>query len=169
VTSDFSKAVGKALGSARRARTLTLKEVERRSRGRFSASSVGGYERGERAISLDRFSALSALYRIPPETLLAEALASTLPRRPVALDSTRLVAVDPELARRAGELVNGVRSKREDYTTDVLALRSSDIGAMALDLKLSPADLLRRLGPAIVKERPRVTTGGLRAKSASSV
>ena len=40
------------------------------------ATSVAGYERGERNISLERFVLLCRLYEVPPERLLAEILHS---------------------------------------------------------------------------------------------
>ena len=69
-----AKPVGVALREARRALGLTLRGVEARSRGRFKPSAVGGYERGEREISLHRFCELALLYGIPPATLLENAL-----------------------------------------------------------------------------------------------
>src|SRR5207244_4441372 len=63
----FADAVGQVLRRARRARGFTLRDVHVRSRGRFKPSAVGGYERGERAISLDRFSQLAELYDCPPD------------------------------------------------------------------------------------------------------
>ena len=73
-------AVGRDAGSvlrrARRGRGLTLRDVGIRSGGRFTASTVAGYERGERNISLQRFCELAHFYGVEPERLLAEALHS---------------------------------------------------------------------------------------------
>jgi transcriptional regulator with XRE-family HTH domain len=65
---------GRALRRARTARGFTLRDVGIRSGGLFSPSAVAGYERGERAISLQRFSDLATFYGVAPEDLLAEAL-----------------------------------------------------------------------------------------------
>lgn len=49
---------------------------------------MGGYERGERSISLDRFCRLAALYGVAPEALLARVVA----RSP--LEEPRDVVID---------------------------------------------------------------------------
>lgn len=149
---DFSSALGESLGAARRERGLTLKDVELRSQGRFKASAVGGYERGERAISLERFSMLASVYGVPPDRLLADVLDHLLARLRVVLDVTRLGVIDERTAQRVGELIHWVRSQREDYTTDVIAVRSGDVVAMAFDLDVPPSNLARKLKPAIVPE-----------------
>ncbi|MGH2699518.1 MAG: helix-turn-helix domain-containing protein [Actinomycetota bacterium] len=66
MTDRFSNALGEVLRRARKQRGMTLDDVRRRSRGRFKSSAVGGYERGERAISLERFCDLSEMYGVPP-------------------------------------------------------------------------------------------------------
>ena len=150
---DFISAVGEVLGAARRARALTLKDVERRSRGRFSASAVGGYERGERGISLDRFASLASLYGIPADGLLAEIVSSPAPRHGLTLDVTKLGVIDPDIGRRVGELIHWIRSQREDSTADVIALRSGDAAAVASHLGMRVSELARELRPAIVPVR----------------
>jgi transcriptional regulator with XRE-family HTH domain len=74
VASGVLLSAGRALRSVRTGQHMSLSRVERLSNGRFKASAVGGYERGERAISLDRFCELSFLYGVAPPRLLADAL-----------------------------------------------------------------------------------------------
>ena len=64
--------VGRALRRARLARGLTLRQVGERSLGVFKPTAVAGYERAERAISLERFCALCTFYGVAPTRLLAE-------------------------------------------------------------------------------------------------
>jgi transcriptional regulator with XRE-family HTH domain len=71
---DINRAVGRALRDARRARGFTLKQLSARSGSSFKPSAVGGYERGERAISVERFCRLAAAYGVPAGELLARAL-----------------------------------------------------------------------------------------------
>jgi hypothetical protein len=47
-----------------------LGEVESHTDGEFKASVVGAYERGERAISVQRFVRLAEVYDFPPADLL---------------------------------------------------------------------------------------------------
>jgi transcriptional regulator with XRE-family HTH domain len=66
--------LGRALRRARLSRGLTLRDVGIRSKGTLSPTAVAGYERNERAISLQRFCDLAAFYGVAPERLLSEAL-----------------------------------------------------------------------------------------------
>jgi transcriptional regulator with XRE-family HTH domain len=70
----FGEVAGEVLRDARRKRGLTLRAVWRRSGGRFKPSALGGYERGERSISLDKFCGLAAIYGVAADRLLAEVL-----------------------------------------------------------------------------------------------
>jgi transcriptional regulator with XRE-family HTH domain len=65
---------GRALREARLANGLTLREVGERSGGELKPTAVAGYERAERSISLERFCALCAFYRMAPDRLLGEIL-----------------------------------------------------------------------------------------------
>jgi transcriptional regulator with XRE-family HTH domain len=62
VIDDFNYALGQRLRAARRQRGWSLGEVESQTDGEFKASVVGAYERGERAISVQRFVRLSDVY-----------------------------------------------------------------------------------------------------------
>ena len=91
------------LRRARKARGLTLRALQARSGGRFKPSAVGGYERGERAISVERFIELSVAYGIPADRLMGQVLDAIDPsRRPEAiLDLAALEAADEPEARPA--------------------------------------------------------------------
>src|SRR5205809_4478624 len=69
--SDELSHVGEALRQARRDRGWSLRDVAAQSRGQFKPSVVGGYERGVRVISIERFIQLTRLYGVPPDRLLA--------------------------------------------------------------------------------------------------
>ena len=145
------EALGAVLRAARRQRGLTLRDVARLSGSRFKASALGGYERGERSISLERFSDLSAVYGVPADRLLAEVLDRVAPegRIEVVVDLRELDLLPGEESRRAAELVSRVQGNREQEQGDEIALRAGDIEALALASGLSPADLIRRLEPAL--------------------
>ena len=68
---EFLRAVGDELRLARRQAGLALRDLTQRSGREFKASAVGGYERGERSISLDRFCRLADLYGVEPDRLIA--------------------------------------------------------------------------------------------------
>ena len=93
---SFSKVAGNVLRRARTACGLTLQEAARRSNGRFAATSIAGYERGERQISLIRFCDLADLYSVRPERLVAEVMEELRPegRRDILIDLTRAEALE---------------------------------------------------------------------------
>lgn len=76
---DFLRAVGDELRRARQEAGLALRDLNSRSAREFKASAVGGYERGERSISLDRFCRLATLYGVAPDRLLARVLERATP------------------------------------------------------------------------------------------
>ncbi len=67
---DFNYALGQRLRAARRHRGWSLGDVETQTEGEFKASVVGAYERGERAISVQRFARLSDIYGTAASDLL---------------------------------------------------------------------------------------------------
>jgi len=70
VTDEFNVSLGQRLRAARRQRGWSLGEIETQTDGEFKASVVGAYERGERAISVQRFVRLSEIYGVPANELL---------------------------------------------------------------------------------------------------
>lgn len=67
---DFNYALGQRLRAARRHRGWSLGDVETHTDGEFKASVVGAYERGERAISVQRFARLADVYGTDASDLL---------------------------------------------------------------------------------------------------
>ena len=70
MTDEFNIALGQRLRAARRQRGWSLGEIEVQTAGEFKASVVGAYERGERAISVQRFVRLAEIYSVPATELL---------------------------------------------------------------------------------------------------
>lgn len=67
---DFNVALGQRLRAARRHRGWSLGDVESQTEGEFKASVVGAYERGERAISVQRLVSLADIYGASASELL---------------------------------------------------------------------------------------------------
>ena len=67
---EFNYVLGQRLRAARRHRGWSLGDVEAHTGGEFKASVVGAYERGERAISVQRFVSLAEVYGSPASELL---------------------------------------------------------------------------------------------------
>jgi transcriptional regulator with XRE-family HTH domain len=146
----FTNVLGEVLRGARRSRGLTLREVERMARG-FTASSLGSYERGERAISLERFFELARVYGIPADRLLGRVLDRLAPdsRTEVVIDLNRLGMIPGHEPRRVTDMIRRVGRQRGQPLSDVISLRAGDLEALALDSGVDPETLRRRLGPAV--------------------
>lgn len=70
MTDNFGMSLGQRLRAARRQHGWSLGDVESRTSGEFKASVVGAYERGERAISVQRFVRLADIYGVSAGELL---------------------------------------------------------------------------------------------------
>jgi transcriptional regulator with XRE-family HTH domain len=66
----FSASLGVRLRAARRQRGWSLGELESYTGGEFKASVVGAYERGERALSVQRLIRLAEIFEVPASDLL---------------------------------------------------------------------------------------------------
>lgn len=161
----FSRVTGEILRRARLERGLTLNDVRDRSVGRFKPSLLGGYERGERSISLERFFELAVIYGVPAD-LLAKDVVTALHGdvHPVVIDLNRLSSVKGAEAQAIAEFVHGLRAQRGDYLSDVISLRSGDFEARASALGLKPRKLHAKLRPALRPTNRKATPPG-RTKS----
>ncbi len=146
--------LGRALRRARLGRGLTLRQVEKASGGRYKPSSIAGYERGERKITVERFCRLASFYGEEPGPLLTEALTAASRREMggVVIDLTRLMIVLPDLeedVRRVLEdRMSGVRN-RAGRPTDVVRLGPEELERLALETGKDPEELLAHLRPAL--------------------
>jgi len=144
--SAFSVEVGQRLRAVRRARELSLDDVERTSGGRWSASAVGAYERGFRNLSLPRLRELAEFYGVPMGILLGEADGQ-------GRSGGRLVKVvlDLEALGRNNDAEPVVRYlktiiiERGDFNGRVLSVRRDDIRALCAILHSTELELFDTL------------------------
>jgi len=143
--SAFSVEVGRRLRAVRKARQLSLDEVERKSGGRWSASAIGAYERGFRNLSLPRLRELAGFYGIPMAVLLGEPdqAENATPAPKVVLDLEVLASV-PEAAPMSRYL-RTIILERGDFNGRVLSVRRDDVRALCAIQHLSEPDLFKRL------------------------
>jgi transcriptional regulator with XRE-family HTH domain len=147
-------ALGASLRDARVRARLSLQQLAGSSGGRFRPSSLGGYERGERAISLERFCELSRLLGVAADQLLGDALARAGPyvHREVMLDLSGLP--DSDAGRQTAAHVHLVRSRRSDFLSNVVTLRAGDLQVIADASGLDVPGLLSSLGAAVRRVGP---------------
>src|SRR5437764_9912852 len=98
---DYAKALGSKLRGIRQQQGLSLHGVEEKSTGRWKAVVVGSYERGDRAVTVQRLAELAEFYGVPinellPDATPAAAAAEAPPR--LVLDLERLSDVPPDKA-----------------------------------------------------------------------
>ncbi|HSD48626.1 MAG TPA: helix-turn-helix domain-containing protein [Actinomycetota bacterium] len=147
----FGEQVGVALRRARRARGLTLRAVSNLSDGRYKPTSIAGYERGERSISLERFCDLCRLYDVDPSALLTEILEAVGGAPEPGLDVDRLEALGSAEAALVAGFVREIRTLRHGRASDAIVLRAGDVEVLATAAGKRPEDLIEILG------RPRRT------------
>lgn len=134
--------IGRALRRARVARGMTLKDLADASVDRFRPTSVAGYERGERKISLVRFCELCRLLDVPPERVLGEILRAVEGRWEPEIDLTKLEG----LRSRESDLITGfirqVLSQRGEREVETIILRAGDVEVLASAARRRPDELL---------------------------
>jgi transcriptional regulator with XRE-family HTH domain len=142
--SAFSVEVGRRLRAIRKARQLSLDEVERKSGGRWSASAIGAYERGFRNLSLPRLRELAGFYAIPMAVLLGEPDQSDAPPgAKVVLDLETLGTV--EEAKPMMRYLRTIILERGDFNGRVLSIRRDDLRALCAIQHLTEPQLFSRL------------------------
>ena len=124
---DLSRHIGRALRDARIARGLTLRSAARLSEGRFKPSSIAGYERGERAITVQRFCDLTRVYDVDPAGLLAGILREARGETEIEVDLTALGELGLPEAATVRDFADRVRSVRGAADAEVITLREGDI------------------------------------------
>jgi transcriptional regulator with XRE-family HTH domain len=141
--------IGRALRRLRRAHGLTLVDVAAMSNGMFKATSVAGYERGERSITLERFCNLCQLYGLAPDRVLAEILRRTEGRIEPEIN---LAAVE-SLGTTESALLSGfarqVRGLRGEPQADTITLRAGDLEVLATAEGRRPEELAKALRSVI--------------------
>ncbi len=145
---DLSREIGRALRHVRRARGMTLRSASRFSRGRFKPSSIAGYERGERAITVQRFCDLAEVYGVEPARLLDGILTDAKGEPRIELDLTALDRLELPEAAALRTFAEQVKAVRGADGNDVLVLRHADLEVIARASGRDSTELLDLLSPA---------------------
>lgn len=137
--------LGVRLRRIRAQQGMSLAQVEERSGGLWKAVVVGAYERGDRAITIERLAALAAFYDVPISHLLPQGPTE----RPAAaggtvlLDLTRLSDHDDgtDAVGAIARFARRIQLQRGDHAGRVLTLRDADVRTIALAAGVEPTDL----------------------------
>lgn len=155
--SSYAAALGERLRRVRVQQQLSLHDVERISEGRYKASVLGAYERGERAVSVARLRAIADFYRVPLSELIPRppgTESGRSPRSGLSIDLSRLETRDLPEGEPVGRFVEAVKVRRGDYNGRVITIRHDDVRALAAILACTPAELQERRQRAGVAREP---------------
>ncbi|MGH3341303.1 MAG: transcriptional regulator BldD [Carbonactinosporaceae bacterium] len=147
MSTEYAKALGSRLRAIRTQQGLSLHGVEQKSEGRWKAVVVGSYERGDRAVTVQRLAELADFYGVPVAELLPGetpgGAAEPPPRLVIDLEQLQHVPQD-----NAGPLLRytaTIQSQRGDYNGKVLSIRQDDLRTLAVIYDQSPSVLTEQL------------------------
>lgn len=145
--SEYAKSLGARLRAIRTQQGLSLHGVEEKSKGRWKAVVVGSYERGDRAVTVQKLSELAAFYGVPVAELLPGGSPSGAAEAPprLVLDLERLAAAPVEAASPLLRYAATIQSQRGDYNGKVLSIRQEDLRALAVIYDKAPSGLTEDL------------------------
>ena len=147
MTSDYAKALGSRLRAIRTQQGLSLHGVEEKSNGRWKAVVVGSYERGDRAVTVQRLSELADFYNVPISELLPQGAPSAAleSQQRLVIDLEALQTIASEERRLLARYAATIQSQRGDYNGRVLSIRRDDLRALAVMYDESPTQLTEQL------------------------
>lgn len=150
---DFAVEIGKALRRARVGRGLTLRQVAGLSQNRFKATSVAGYERGERTISVERFLELCDVYGISPTAVLGEIVRAVGGKLEQEIDLTLLEKMGTARGTLLSSFVRQIRAQRGEPVSETIVLREADLDVLATAAGTTREELAEALEPAVRREK----------------
>ena len=148
-TQPTTATISARIRAQRKARSLTLQDIERLSNGRIKAVVMGSYERGSRAISLARTIEIANLFAIPISELIEE---SKNPERgsddQLVFDLRKLreisLAVTGSEISKINTFLSAICARRRDWNGEILTLRSTDLDTLTLVLS-APREKVQEL------------------------
>jgi len=147
MSSEYAKQLGAKLRAIRTQQGLSLHGVEEKSQGRWKAVVVGSYERGDRAVTVQRLAELADFYGVPVQELLPGTTPGGAAEPPpkLVLDLERLAHVPAEKAGPLQRYAATIQSQRGDYNGKVLSIRQDDLRTLAVIYDQSPSVLTEQL------------------------
>ncbi len=147
MASDYARALGARLRAIRQQQGLSLHGVEEKSQGRWKAVVVGSYERGDRAVTVQKLAELADFYGVPVSELLPDASPSAAAEPPqrLIIDLERLGQVPAEKAGPLARYAAAIQAQRGDYNGRVLSIRQDDLRTLAVIYDEPPSQLADQL------------------------
>jgi len=144
---EYARALGARLRAIRTQQGLSLHGVEEKSQGRWKAVVVGSYERGDRAVTVQRLAELADFYTVPVSELLPDSTPSGAAEPPprLIIDLEKLQVVPAEKAGPLARYAATIQAQRGDYNGRVLSIRQEDLRTLAVIYDESPSQLTEQL------------------------
>ena len=147
----YAKALGTRLRAIRLQQHLSLHGVERKSGGRWKAVVVGSYERGDRAVSVQRLAELADFYGVPISDLLPAddhaygERGGATPLSRIVLNIDKVHNLTDAHAEGLRRFVSAILRQRGDLGVHSLPVRYEDLSTLALMYDTSIEALTDRL------------------------
>ena len=147
----YAKALGARLRAIRLQQNLSLHGVERKSEGRWKAVVVGSYERGDRAVSVQRLAELAEFYGVavgdllPRESGVFNGGGGATPLARIVLNLDRVTALDDGQADILRRFAASIQRQRGDVGGRTLCVRHDDLRTLALMYDTGVESLTERL------------------------
>jgi transcriptional regulator with XRE-family HTH domain len=147
----YAKALGARLRAIRMQQHLSLHGVERKSGGKWKAVVVGSYERGDRAVSVQRLSELAEFYGVPvgdvlpPEDSPFAGGGGAPPLSRIVLNLDKVAALTDAHADILQRFVSSIQRQRGDVGNRTLPVRHEDLRTLALMYDTTIEALTERL------------------------
>ncbi len=132
---DYAKALGAKLRGIRQQQGLSLHGVEQKSGGRWKAVVVGSYERGDRAVTVQKVELLPE-GRVP---------SGAEPATKIVINLERLQQLPAEKVGPLARYAATIQSQRGDYNGKVLSIRTEDLRSLAIIYDMTPGELTEQL------------------------
>ena len=144
---DYAKALGARLRAIRTQQGLSLHGVEEKSEGRWKAVVVGSYERGDRAVTVQRLAELADFYAVPVSELLPDGAPNGAAEPPprLILDLEKLARIPADRSAPLARYTATIQSQRGDYNGRVLSIRQEDLRSLAVIYDETPSQLTEQL------------------------
>ncbi|MEO6821776.1 MAG: transcriptional regulator [Candidatus Nanopelagicales bacterium] len=147
MATDYARALGARLRSIRQQQGLSLHGVEEKSLGRWKAVVIGSYERGDRAVTVQKLAELADFYTVPVSELLPDSSPSAAAEPPprLVIDLERLGQVPAEKAGPLARYAAAIQAQRGDYNGRILSIRQDDLRTLAVIYDEPPSQLAEQL------------------------
>ena len=145
----LGREIGAVLRLARRARGLALRNVSSLSSGTFKPSSLASYERGDRALSVEKFLMLADLYDIPSARLMAQISRRTKGRPPIVVDVRITHTIGGVEGAVLAGFIHEVIALRRQPAPEEISLRDGDLEVLATASGRRAEQFMEAVEPAL--------------------